>query len=42
MDLLEKDIQKGNTALQIMPYDLLKDKDGLNLREYQLEAIKSG
>ena len=24
MDLLEKDIQKGNTALQIMPYDLLK------------------
>lgn len=41
MDLLEKDIQKGNTALQIMPYDLLKDKDGLNLREYQLEAIKA-
>jgi type I restriction enzyme R subunit len=24
-----------------MPYDLLRDKDGLNLREYQLKAIQA-
>ena len=24
-----------------MPYDLLTDKDGLNLREYQVKAIKA-
>lgn len=41
MELLEKDIQAGNEALQAMPYDLLTDKDGLNLREYQIKAIKA-
>ena len=41
MEQLEKDIQAGNNALQIMPYDLLTDKDGLNLREYQVKAIKA-
>lgn len=41
MERLEKDIQAGNNALQIMPYDLLTDKDGLNLREYQVKAIKA-
>ena len=41
MELLEKDIQAGNDALQSMPYDLLTDKDGLNLREYQIKAIKA-
>lgn len=41
MECLEKDIQAGNNALQIMPYDLLTDKDGLNLREYQVKAIKA-
>ena len=41
MERLEKDIQAGNDALQAMPYDLLTDKDGLNLREYQVKAIKA-
>ncbi len=41
MECLVKDIQAGNDALQSMPYDLLTDKDGLNLREYQVKAIKA-
>ena len=41
MERLEKDIQAGDNALQVMPYDLLTDKDGLNLREYQVKAIKA-
>lgn len=41
MERLEKDIQAGNEALRAMPYDLLTDKDGLNLREYQVKAIKA-
>ena len=41
MERLEKDIQAGNNALQVMSYDLLIDKDGLNLREYQVKAIKA-
>lgn len=41
MELLEKDIQSGNKALEALPYDLLSDKDGLNLRTYQLNAIKA-
>ena len=41
MERLEKDIVAGNKALQEMPYDLLRDKDGLNLREYQLKAIQA-
>ena len=41
MERLEKDIAAGNKALQQMPYDLLRDKDGLNLREYQLKAIQA-
>lgn len=40
-EMLEKDIEAGNQGLQEMPYDLLRDKDGLNLREYQLKAIKA-
>lgn len=39
MELLEKDVEAGNRALQAMPPDLLRDKDGLNLREYQIRAI---
>lgn len=39
MEMLAKDIEAGNQALQAMSYDLLRDKDGLNLREYQLRAI---
>ena len=41
MELLEKDIAAGNQGLIDMPYDLLCDKDGLNLREYQLKAIRA-
>ncbi len=41
VELLEKDIQAKNQALQDMPYDLLRDKDGLNLREYQMRAIQA-
>ena len=40
-ELLEKDIQATNQALQDMPYDFLRDKDGLNLREYQMKAIQA-
>lgn len=41
VEQLEKDIQKGNAALQSMSYNFLTDKDGLNLREYQVKAIKA-
>ena len=41
MERLEKDIAMGNKALKEMPYDLLRDKDGLNLRDYQLRAIQT-
>lgn len=41
MEMLEKDIAATNQGLQDMPYDLLRDKDGLNLREYQLKAIRA-
>lgn len=41
LELLEKDIAARNQALKDMPYDLLRDKDGLNLREYQLKAIQA-
>ena len=40
-ELLEKDISSGNQKLKDMPYDLLRDKNGLNLREYQLRAIQA-
>ncbi len=40
-ELLEKDPASRNQALQDMPYDLLRDKDGLNLREYQIKAIQA-
>ena len=39
MEMLEKDIAAANAALQNTPYDLLRDPDGLNLREYQIRAI---
>jgi type I restriction enzyme R subunit len=41
LELLEKDIQAANSALKAFSYDLLRDKDGLNLREYQLRAIEA-
>ncbi len=41
MEKLEGNTASGNQALQSLPYDLLLDKDGLNLRPYQLKAIKA-
>lgn len=41
MEQLEKNVQSGNQALQDLSYDLLRDKDGLNLREYQVKAIQA-
>lgn len=40
-ELLTKDTQAGNAALNALPYNFLTDKNGLNLREYQLNAIKA-
>lgn len=40
-ELLEKDIENKNRKLEEMPYDLLRDKDGLNLRDYQMKAIQA-
>ncbi len=40
-ELLEKDISMRNQELLEMSYDLLRDRDGLNLREYQIRAIEA-
>lgn len=40
-EMLGKDTRAGNLALRAMPYDLLRDKDGLNLRNYQIRAIQA-
>lgn len=43
-DLKEKlqfDTQQGAQKLQATPYDILTDASGLNLRPYQVEAIKA-
>ena len=41
LGLLEKDPDAANHELSAMPYDLLEDKDGLNLRPYQVRAVKA-
>lgn len=41
MELLNKDIDASAQVLSATPYDLLRDPDGLNLREYQIEAIEA-
>lgn len=41
LELLEKDIPTANMALNNTPYDLLRDPDGLNLRDYQIKAIEA-
>ena len=41
LKLLESDIEKADKALQTLPYDFLRDKDWLNLRQYQLNAIQA-
>ncbi|MGN1136734.1 MAG: type I restriction-modification system endonuclease [Oscillospiraceae bacterium] len=40
-DLLEKDISEADAQLRNTPFDLLRDPDGLNLREYQIKAIEA-
>ena len=40
-ELLEQDIESKNANLQKMPFDFLTDKEGLNLRVYQLNAVKA-
>lgn len=40
-ELLAADMERKNKDLSAMPYDILTDKDGLNLRPYQLNAIKA-
>lgn len=39
MELLEKDVEEADKKLENTDFDLLRDPDGLNLREYQVEAI---
>jgi len=39
--MLDKDIAAANQVLQNTPFDLLRDPDGLNLREYQIRAIEA-
>ncbi|RED32186.1 type I restriction-modification system endonuclease [Paenibacillus sp. VMFN-D1] len=41
IELLNKDTDSADQALDATPYDLLRDPDGLNLREYQIEAIEA-
>ncbi|WP_077852848.1 type I restriction-modification system endonuclease [Clostridium felsineum] len=41
MELLDKDIDKADRKLKTTGYEILTDKDGLNLREYQIKAIKA-
>lgn len=40
-DLLERDVTAANKRLAKDPGDLLRDPDGLNLRTYQINAIKA-
>ena len=40
-ELLAQDVESKNENLAEMPYDLLRDKDGLNLRDYQVKAIQA-
>lgn len=40
-ELLKRDVLARNADLQKLPFDLLRDRDGLNLRDYQLKAIQA-
>ncbi|MDR2569999.1 MAG: type I restriction-modification system endonuclease [Oscillospiraceae bacterium] len=40
LEMLDKDIEASNQKLMETPYDLMHDKDGLNLRPYQLKAVE--
>ena len=39
MRRLQEDVVEADRRLAAEPYDLLRDKDGLNLREYQIKAV---
>lgn len=41
IEMLEKDIEASNFELKNTSFDLLRDKDGLNLRYYQIYAIEA-
>jgi len=41
IEMLEKDVEKANQNLKETGYELLTDKDGLNLRPYQINAVKA-
>ena len=41
LELLDRNIDARNQELQEMSYDLLCDRDGLSLREYQIRAIEA-
>ncbi len=41
LELLERDISAGNDTLQSLSFDLLRDDDGLNLRDYQIKAVQA-
>lgn len=41
MELLKKDVEKGNKELTEDPFEYLESKEGLGLWEYQVEAIKA-
>ena len=41
MERLEKDVSEANRNLGQLSFDLLRDPDGLNLREYQIRAIEA-
>lgn len=41
MEQLEKIFQVQTPLFKISPFDLLRDPDGLNLREYQIRAIEA-
>ncbi|WP_253198565.1 type I restriction-modification system endonuclease [Clostridium estertheticum] len=41
IELIDMDIDKANKELKTTGYEILTDKDGLNLRSYQIKAIKA-
>lgn len=41
IEMLNYDVTEGEKKLTNSPYDYLQDKDGLSLRDYQIEAIKA-
>lgn len=40
-EMLQEDDAAGNAALKALPYDFLKDENGLHLRDYQLKAVQA-